>query len=52
MSVKVKILQIKAEHDIKMKEEISGNFSIRFLRQYVPLLASVASFVVPVVDFR
>ena len=29
----------------------SGNFSIHFLRQYVPLLASIAAFVVPIVDF-
>ena len=28
------------------------NFSIRFWRQYVPLFASIATSVVPIVDFQ
>ena len=31
---------------------ISGNFAIRFWRQYVPLFAPIAAIVVPIVDFR
>ena len=30
----------------------SGNFSIRFLRQYVQLCAWIFAFVVPIVNFR
>ena len=29
-----------------------GNFSIRFWRQYMPLFASIAAIIVPIVDFR
>ena len=36
----------------RTKFKVSGNFSIRFLRQYVPLFASIGTFVVPIVDFR
>ena len=32
--------------------QFSGNFSIRFWRQYMSLFASIAAIVVPIVDLR
>ena len=45
---------IRSQHNIYFHpypKFVSGNFSIRFLRQYVPLFASIAAFIVPIVDF-
>ena len=45
-------VNITMRHNLLKKIFISGKFSVRFWRQYVPLFASITVIVVPIVDFR